>query len=105
VTRFSKLPEAFGFAIEYTDSAGNLRYYYPDFAAVLTNGEHYLIETKGQETTEVAHKDRAAIYWAESATRLTGTPWRYLKVPQKEYEQLRPSEFQDLLVFAQPSFL
>jgi hypothetical protein len=48
----------------------------------------------------VAHKDRAALYWAENATRLTGTPWRYIKVPQKEYTQLQPTEFADLLVFA-----
>jgi len=75
------------------------------FAAVLTNGDHYLIETKGQETTEVAHKDRAALYWAENATRLTGTPWRYIKVPQKEYAQLQPTEFGDLLVFAPQSSL
>ncbi len=105
VARFAKLPGSFGFAIEYTDSAGNLRYYYPDFAAVLTNGDHYLIETKGQETPDVAHKDRAATYWAENAAQLTGTPWRYVKVPQKEYTQLQPTEFADLLVFARPSTL
>ena len=34
VQRFAKLPEQFGFAIEYTDSAGNLRYYQPDFVAL-----------------------------------------------------------------------
>jgi type III restriction enzyme len=105
VARFAKLPESFGFAIEYTDSMGNLRYYYPDFAAVLKNGEHYLVETKGQETVDVAHKDRAALYWAENATRLTGTPWRYLKVPQKAYQQLQPAEFGDLVVFTQSSRL
>ena len=105
VARFAKLPQAFSFAIEYTDSAGNLRYYYPDFAAVLANGDHYLVETKGQENVEVARKDQAAAYWAESATLLTGTPWRYVKVPQKEYAQLQPDEFADLLVFAPPTLL
>jgi type III restriction enzyme len=99
VTRFSKLPESFGFAVEYTDTVGNLRYYYPDFVAVLNNSDHYLIETKGQETPDVARKDDAARYWAENATQLTGQTWKYLKVPQKEYEQLQPTEFGDLLVF------
>jgi len=47
VEAFSKLPEPFGFAIEYTDAAANLRYYYPDFVVRLTNGEHWLVETKG----------------------------------------------------------
>jgi type III restriction enzyme len=105
VERFGKLPQSFGFAIEYTDSSGNLRYYYPDFTAVLTNGEHFLIETKGQETTEVARKDQAATYWADNATRLTGKVWRYLKVPQKEFNQLQPTGFADLIVFASPETL
>ena len=35
VAAFAKLPSQFGFAIEYTDSAASLRYYEPDFVAVL----------------------------------------------------------------------
>jgi type III restriction enzyme len=101
VDRFAKLPEQFGFAIEYTDSRNNLRYYYPDFVAVTTEGKHYLVETKGQENTDVAHKDRAAILWCENATRLAGINWEYIKVPQKEYEKLQPDEFGDLNAFAQ----
>ncbi len=45
----AKLPEQFGFAVEYTDSKNNLRYYEPDFVAVTTDGKHYLVETKGRE--------------------------------------------------------
>jgi len=101
VERFAKLPEQFGFAIEYTDSNNNLRYYEPDFVAVLADGVQYLIETKGREDVDVANKDRAAMLWCENATRLTGADWRYLKVPQKEYEKLRPDQFADVLVFAQ----
>ena len=71
VTSFAKLPRRFGFAIEYTDSATNLRYYEPDFVAVDRDGRHYVIETKGQENIDVAHKDRAATIWCENATLLT----------------------------------
>lgn len=99
VVAFAKLPEQFGFYIEYTDSAGNLRYYEPDFVAVLTDGVHYLIETKGREDPDVSHKDRAARLWCENATRLTSTSWAYLKVLQGEFEKLLPTEFSDLLVF------
>jgi len=105
VERFAKLPEQFGFAIEYTDAAGNLRYYEPDFVAVLTDNAHFLVETKGQETVEVAHKDRAACIWCENATRLTGVQWEYLKVPQAEFNKLQPSEFADLRVLAAPNML
>ena len=84
--RFAKLPEQFGFAIEYTDAAGNLRYYEPDFVAVTADGAHHLIETKGQEDVNVAHKDRAARLWCENATQLTGSRGRYLKVQRNRVQ-------------------
>lgn len=62
------------------------------------DGGMWLVETKGAETVEVAHKDRAATLWCENATMLTGKEWRYLKVPQKEFGKLQPSEFSDLEV-------
>lgn len=100
VVAFAKLPSQFGFAIEYTDAASNLRYYEPDFVAVLSNGAHYLIETKGREDIDVQHKDRAAQIWCENATLLTETEWQYFKVPQKEFERLQPTEFSELSVLA-----
>jgi type III restriction enzyme len=100
VQRFSKLPEQFGFAIEYTDIAGNLRYYEPDFVALTSDGIHYIVETKGLEDTNVANKDRAAQLWCENTTRLAGKPWAYLKVLQTAYKQLQPTRFDDLFVLA-----
>jgi type III restriction enzyme len=97
VDAFAKLPAQFGFVIEYTDNATNLRYYEPDFVAVLLDGTHYLVETKGREDVDVAHKDRAARLWCENTTLLTGMEWKYLKVPQTEFDKLRPTEFTDLL--------
>jgi type III restriction enzyme len=99
VVAFAKLPQQFGFSIEYTDNNANLRYYYPDFIVKTEMGEMWLVETKGQESLEVAFKDRAAQLWCENATRLTGEAWRYVKVPQKEYVKLQPVEFYDLLTF------
>ncbi|MGA7383832.1 MAG: DEAD/DEAH box helicase family protein [Methylocella sp.] len=105
VQRFAKLPEQFGFAIEYTDSAGNLRYYEPDFAVLTADGIHYLVETKGLEDTNVANKDRAAQLWCENTARLAGTPWAYLKVLQVAYKQLQPARFDDLFVLEQRKLL
>lgn len=96
VTAWCKLPDPFGFAIEYTDQAANLRYYYPDFVAVTADGTHWLAETKGAEMVEVPYKDRAATLWCENATALTGTLWRYLKIPQIAFKQLQPADFADL---------
>jgi type III restriction enzyme len=103
VRSFAKLPRKFGFTIEYTDSATNLRYYEPDFVAVDLDGARYVIETKGQENIDVAHKDRAATIWCENATLLTGATWLYLKVPQAEFGKLQPQVLSDaFLAFSVP---
>ncbi len=101
---FSKLPSQFGFAIEYTDNATNLRYYESDFVAVALDGTHWLIETKGQVNVDVAHKNRAATLWRENATLLTGTPWQYVIVHQTDFEQLQADHFSDLSVLAETLF-
>ena len=64
----------------------------------LTDGQHWLIETKGREDIEVALKDEAARYWCENATELTGIDWQYLKVLQSSFEQLQPANFQELMI-------
>ncbi len=96
VTAWCKVPERFGFAIEYTDPSASLRYYYPDFVAVTAEGRHWVIETKGAETIEVAAKDRAARLWCENATALTGTQWGYVKVAQRDFESTQLADFADL---------
>jgi type III restriction enzyme len=104
VKSFSKLPQPFGFSIDYTDAGMNLRSYYPDFVAVDTEGAHWLIETKGAETAEVVHKDLAARNWCKNATDLAETPWRYLKIPQKAFEALQPSKLEHLQALAPTLF-
>lgn len=105
VSAFAKLPQTFGFAIEYTDGAANLRSYYPDFVAKAEDGTHWLLETKGQETTDVAHKDQAARLWCENATALTKVAWECLEIPQKEFEVLQPESLQDLMALNNPLHL
>jgi len=98
IKSFSKLPMSFGFSIDYVDEVMNPGFYYPDFVAIDEEGTNWIIETKGQETTNVRHKDRGAINWCENASKLTGKTWKYLKVPQKDFEQLHPTNLQDLVI-------
>jgi type III restriction enzyme len=97
----AKLPRDFGFAIEYADSAGNLRLYYPDFVAVGSDGKRWLIETKGQEDINVTLKDRAAELWCRNATELGVGDWRYVKVRQKDFESLQPTDLTELAAMGQ----
>lgn len=100
VQAFSKLPSQFGFAIEYTDSNGNLRYYEPDWVVRTTSDIYWLVETKGREDIDVAFKDKAAVIWCEHATMLTPHEWHYMKVPQKEWGKLQATSFAEAaLVF------
>src|SRR5258708_23649695 len=66
VVAFSKLPQQFGFSIEYTDNNANLRYYYPDFVVKTDLSEMWLVGSKGQESLEVGFKDRARPLWGEN---------------------------------------
>jgi type III restriction enzyme len=96
VAAWCKLPDTFGFSITYTDQNASLRYYFPDFVAKTQDGNHWLIETKGAETLEVAHKDAAARLWCENAALLTDIPWAYVKVTQRDFIQMDPGDFADL---------
>lgn len=69
-------------------------------AKIDKSGTHWLLESKGQETMEVLRKDAAAVRWCETATQLTGKHWKYMKVPQKEFEALQPSRLSDLVALA-----
>jgi type III restriction enzyme len=102
VRTFAKLPQPFGFSIDYLDAGMNLRSYYPDFVAIDLADTHWLIETKGMETTDVSHKDTAARNWCENATQLTGVRWEYAKIPQKGFEVLQPARLVDLGALAAP---
>ena len=99
VKGFAKLPQAFGYSVDYTDATMNLKFYYPDFVAADAANRFWLIETKGQETLDVLRKDAAASRWCENASKLTDVDWRYIKVPQKNFEVLQPSRFAELAVF------
>ena len=83
--------------IEYLDHEKNLRCYEPDFAAIDRENTHWVLETKGREDLDVEHKDRRAAQWCEDASLLTQTEWRYLKIPQKDFEILKPNNFAELV--------
>lgn len=105
VKSFAKIPDQFGFCVQYTDTLANIRNYFPDFIAVADDGTKWIVETKGREDIEVRLKDNAAINWCKAATELTKEQWKYLKVPQKEFEGLHPDTFEELIAGINPPTL
>ncbi|MCS7005822.1 MAG: hypothetical protein NZM38_10930 [Cytophagales bacterium] len=102
IKAFAKLPESFGFCIQYTDTLANIRHYFPDFVAVTTANQHWIIETKGREDIEVKMKESAAYRWCKVATDLTQKNWFYLKVLQKDFDALQPEDFSELVAATFP---
>lgn len=96
IVAWCKIPDSFGVAIEYTDQSASLRYYYPDFVAITSDGIYWVIETKGAEMVEVAYKDQAARLWCDYATDLASTHWAYVKVPQKDFYTMLLEDFADI---------
>jgi type III restriction enzyme len=105
VIAFAKLPEQFGFCIQYTDTLANIRNYFPDFISLRTDGSRWIIETKGREDTDVKLKDNAAINWCKTASELTGEQWNYIKVLQKDFESMHADNFEELLTGINPPTL
>ena len=100
VAAFAKLPMEFDFAISYTDTATNIRHYFPDFLVKRDDGSQWIVETKGLEDVNVARKDEAAQDWCAAAAELTGAAWEYLKALQTDFESFRPETFAELLMSA-----
>jgi len=73
------------------------RSYYPDSVPSDQGATPWLMETTSAETMEVARKDEAAQRRCEDATELTAVRWRYLKITQKQCEQLQATALTDLV--------
>lgn len=83
--------------IPYYNQEGYLRYYLPDFV-VKEGRAMYLIETKGMEGIDVPIKDKEALRWCENVERLSGKPWKYMKVRPQDFETYRSYGFETLAV-------
>jgi len=94
---FSKIVPKIGFFVEYRDSKGNLRLYYPDFIVETITGEKIIIETKGRVDINVVHKDKRIKIWCEDASNLTGENWSFIRVNQELFEQHRFKSMREIV--------
>ena len=86
------------FQVEYLSYKGGMRYYYPDFVVRTRNGM-FVVETKGLEDLEVARKDERIKQWCKDASRVTGQPWRYLKVLEDDFKKYQFKDFEEIANF------
>lgn len=82
--------EHFGFSITYYER-NHPRQYYPDFIIVKLGAggseEFWIAETKGEIWPNTILKTEAAKIWCEKMNNTKYRYWRYLFVPQSEFER------------------
>lgn len=101
VIAFSRLcEEKTRFYIEYLKPRGAFGRYYPDFVVVQSRESErrfFILETKGQEDENVQHKDFYAARWCYEVSALSGQKWQYIKVPYREFERRKLSNFEQVV--------
>jgi type III restriction enzyme len=97
VPAFSKIVPKIGFFVEYRDSDGNLRLYYPDFVVLTGNNEYFIVEAKGREDVDVQHKDKRIKLWCEDATNLTKSKWAFVRIDQEDFGRYKFRDFKELI--------
>jgi len=97
VEAFSKIVSKIGFFVEYRDSEGNLRLYYPDFVILTKKNGHLIVETKGREDLDVEHKDKRIKLWCEDAAKLTKSKWAFKRIDQEDFEKYRFKSIKELI--------
>ena len=98
VDAFSKIVSKMriGFYMEYRDSDGNLRYYFPDFV-VVSGDRRFIIETKGREDVDVRYKDERARIWCKDVRELTGEKWEFVRVDEEAFRRYQFESLKELL--------
>jgi len=97
VKAFTKIVPKIGFFVEYRDSEGNLRLYYPDFVISTEENGRLIVETKGRVDVDVEYKDKRIKLWCEDAARLTNSKWIFKRVNQEDFEKYRFKDIKELI--------
>lgn len=97
IISYAKNYLAIGFKLDYQDSRGEIRNYYPDFFVKVNNRELWIVETKGLEDLDVAPKRRRLQQWVEDVNReQSKVKVHELFVSQEDFEKYRPVKFSEL---------
>jgi type III restriction enzyme len=96
VIAFSKIVPKMGFFVEYRNSEGNLRYYYPDFI-IKTNNKYVIAETKGRVDEDVKYKDKRITMWCEDASSITKKIWEFVRINQDDFYKYHFDSLEQLI--------
>ena len=98
IIAYAKNYWAVHFKVDYQDTAGNIRDYYPDFIVKVNNKEIYIVETKGGEYIDDTAKRERLIQWCHDINKLQhNITYTALYVKQEDYTKYSPTNFSQLV--------
>lgn len=98
IVSFVKNSQSTGFKIEYQNADGGIANYYPDFLVKRSEGDTWVVETKGREDLNDPLKWARLERWCEDASAHDG-PRRFhaLFVREEDWENYRVTSFGQLV--------
>ncbi len=101
VQAFGKNYMAVGFRLDYVKADGDLSTYTPDFIVRTTDGQVWIVETKGREELDIPQKMARLKQWCADATEAAkeqdGTRYGFVYVDQEGFEKHLPKTFAGLV--------
>ena len=94
---FAKNYRAVHFKLDYVNAKGDISNYYPDFMVKLSDKRIVIVETKGQEETDVPLKMARLAQWWKDVNRVqTDVKCDFVYVDEENFEKYKPSSFRQL---------
>lgn len=97
VQAFTKNFMAIGFKIDYQNSKGEISNYFPDFIVRTTDGDIWVVETKGLQDLDVEPKQKRLQQWIEDVNKLQKVKYHELFVAEDDFKKYRVSNFNELV--------
>ncbi len=98
VVSYAKNYFAVHFKLDYVNTEGDIKDYYPDFIVKLTDGRVVIVETKGQEDLDVPLKMERLKQWCEDINRVQSSViYDYVFIDYDGYHKYNPKSFESIL--------
>ena len=105
VSSFAKLYQRVNFKLDYVDSEGKIRDYYPDFILKLADETVVIAETKGLTDIDVPLKMKRLKSWCEDINaEQEEIKFDFVFIPEKEFDDLLASYVNGILKGKSKSF-
>ncbi len=97
IVSYAKNYFAVGFTLDYINASGDISNYYPDFFVKKSATEVYIVETKGQEDTNVAPKTKRLKQWCEDVNKVSTVKYDFVYVDEASFNKYKPTSFDGLV--------